>query len=259
MSRNRKSTSIADQINNILKPKELNEEKDENEAKLEDFNEHIEINNQLSDIRKQTAKHLSEIDSKYKGKVVSRKELEQQESDDLFTGSEDDEPENSIKDEEEDSEDDNMNIEEDDSDDGENNEESDNEEEVSENDEEDSEGDDDDDDYNISQYFEQQQPSNKSSGNQDKTVLLNKSSVNEEVRKGVCVQNQLKIWEILLEVRMKAQKMLITANSLPDYDSHLELCAIEESPFSEKVEESCDEIQNLMDNLLELKTTLVEK
>lgn len=247
MNRSKKKDTIADRINEILKPKDLTEEKDENEAKLENFDEHIEIN-QLSDIRKQTARNLSEIDKKYKGKVSSRKEIEAEygnsasDDEDLLTDSED---ENLSLNEEESDNSEDIGAENSDSDD-------------SEEATDDSENDDD--DFDISQFINKQQsPSDVKSTETSSTKLVNKESASNEVKKGVCVQNQLKIWEKLLEVRIKAQKMLITANSLPDFDSFIELSEIEDSAFTDKIEGACDGVYNLLDNLLELQTTLVEK
>lgn len=111
------------------------------------------------------------------------------------------------------------------------------------------------DDIDLSHFTKK--PSEEA-GHADNTVLVNEAS--EEVQKGICVQNQLKIWEKLLEVRIKAQKMLITANSLPDYDAHIALTEDDtESQFLEKCESTCDNVYGLIDNLLELQSTLVER
>jgi protein AATF/BFR2 len=124
----------------------------------------------------------------------------------------------------------------------------------------DEEEDDFEDDFDLSQFTKSKFPdSTAPKVAQDKTKIIKDESINEEIKKGVCVQNQLKIWEKLLEVRIKSQKMLITANSLPDFDSHLELVTLEDSEFSEKVEKACDGLHGLLDNLLELQSTLVNK
>lgn len=252
MNRSKKKDTIADRINDILKPKDLTEEKDENEAKLESFDEHIEIK-QLSDIRKQTARNLSEIDKKYKGKVSSRKEIEAEygnsgsADDDLLSESEDENL--SVIEEESD------NLEDIGAENSDSESNSDDSKEASD-DESDEQGD----DFDISQFINKQQTSSSVKNTEENsTKLVNKESTSNEVKKGVCVQNQLKIWEKLLEVRIKAQKMLITANSLPDFDSFIELSEIEDTEFTDKIEGSCDGVYNLLDNLLELQTTLVEK
>lgn len=213
--------SIGEAISEIYKSKDLTEEKDEIEAKVDDFDEFrgAKIQNiEFSDIRKQNVKQLSEIDSKYKGKVVSRKEL----NDDDDTNESD---ENELLDDE------------------------------------DTESEDDYGDIDLSQ-FNKDDKLNDNDGRereQDPLLIKKKSSNINEIKKGTCVQNQLKIWENLLEVRIKAQKMLISANSFPDYDAFLELSTDESNNFLEKAESTCDNIYELLDNLLNLQHVLVEK
>ena len=263
----KKKESIADEINEILKPKELTEETDEVEAKFEEFNEFEERDskvNQVSDIRRQTARSLSELDSKYKGKVVSRKELEAE--DDISDSSDNDDD---LEDEEESDIEAGSGDEVNDATDSGEEHEEDEEDQSEASDEDDSnasegsdEDDDDDfqDDFDISQYAKPQNSSSSATSPRDiKSQLLKSSSLNEEIKKGFCVQNQLKIWEKLLEVRIKSQKMLITANSLPSFDDHLELSSLDDSTFSEKVEKTCDGVHRLLDNLLELQSTLVNR
>lgn len=250
----KKKQSISDQIYDVLKPKELVEEADD-EARFEEFTEHSDAVHQLSDIRKQTAKHLSELDSKYKGKVVSRKEFEQ-ENGDFSDGSSDSSGQvenNYATDSDEDETDENVEEEDevsDQSSDGFLNS---------------SESEGDGDDFDLSQFAKPQDTSRgihstlDGSNSTSETKILRDSSLQEEIKKGVSVQNQLKIWEKLLEVRIKSQKMLITANSLPDFDAHLELSSIEDSPFAEKVEETCDGLHGLLDNLIGLQRTLTQR
>ena len=259
MSNAKKKQSISDQINEVLRPKELNEENDETEARFEEFTEHSDDVHQLSDIRKQTAKNLSELDTKYKGKVVSRKELEEDVSE-LSNGSsdEDEQPEegnNYATDSDESEKSDDELVEEE--------EEEEESEEFSGSEGEDDSNDDLGDDFDLSQFSRPQSSLRPVALNdftpdqETKTKILKDTSLNEEIKKGVCVQNQLKLWEKLLEVRIKSQKMLITANSFPDYDAHLELSSMEDPIFTEKVDRACDGLHGLLDNLLELQSTLV--
>lgn len=245
MSSTKKKQTISDKINQVLKPKELAEDVEDNEARFEEFSEHQGVDNTLSDIRKRNAKHLSELDSKYKGKVVNRKDLD---LDDASDDSSDDEASEDEANYATDSDED------DNSDSGE---------EVEENDSENSSAEEsgsdlEDDDCDISQFVK---PSTSSATvtSQESNELIKKVSLNEEIKKGVCVQSQLKMWEKLLEVRIKSQKMLITANSFPDHNAHLELSSLENSEFAEKVEKTCDGIHGLLDNLLELQSTLCNR
>lgn len=41
-----------------------------------------------------------------------------------------------------------------------------------------------------------------------------------EIEKGNCVREQLKMWENLLEMRIKLQKCLVNSNAMPQYDSY---------------------------------------
>ncbi|CRK87619.1 CLUMA_CG001415, isoform A [Clunio marinus] len=248
MSSTKSRKSISDQINDVLKPKELVEETDENEAKIEEFREFSDSTNKnvhLSSIRKQSAKNLSELDSKYKGKIVSRKEWEDESVD---------------SDELKDSEDESEKNDEcaTDSEDESNNSDVDDENESADDDMDESDGNEDDyeDDFDMLGLSEYGANSSERTSN-GKTDILKSVSLDDEIKKGVCVQNQLKIWEKLLEVRIKSQKMLITANRLPNFTDHLELSTVEDSPFAEKVDETCSSIHSLLDNLLELQRTLV--
>lgn len=249
MSSTKKKQTISDKIHEVLKPKDLAEDVEDNEARFEEFSEHQDVDNTLSDIRKRNTKHLSELDSKYKGKVVNRKDLDLDNNSD--DSSDDEQSEDEANYATDSDEDDNSGS---------------GEEDVEENDSENSSadsgseesGDDLEDDYDISQFAK---PSTSSATvtSQESNEIIKKVSVNEEIKKGVCVQSQLKLWEKLLEVRIKSQKMLITANSFPDHNAHLELSSLENSEFAEKIEKTCDGIHGLLDNLLELQSTLCNK
>lgn len=261
MSKAKKKPIISDQINEILKPKELTEENEETEARFEEFTE-LDIDNRLSDIRKQTAKHLSELDSKYKGKQVSRRELE---DDNGSSGgsdldeSDNEENLNNIDGYATDSDEENIGSD----DESESEQEQSGSEQTEDDDNSSGENSEDDpgDDYDLSQFTKSKTdtPSASSFQKQDKTELLKSKSVNDEIKKGICVQNQLKMWEKLLEVRIKSQKMLLTANSFPDFDGHLELSSINDSSFANKIDSTCEGLYGLLGNLLDLQKTLVEK
>lgn len=248
MLNTKKKQTISDKIHEVLKPKDLAEDVEDNEARFDDFSEHQDVDNTLSDIRKRNTKHLSELDSKYKGKVVNRKDLDlDNNSDDSSDDEESEDEANYATDSDED----------DNSGSGEKEVEDDSENSSADSESEDS-GSDLEDEYDISQFTK---PSTSSATvtSQESNEIIRKVSVNEEIKKGVCVQNQLKIWEKLLEVRIKSQKMLITANSFPDHNAHLELSSSENSEFAEKIEKTCDGIHGLLDNLLELQSTLCNK
>lgn len=264
MSSVKKKKSLADQINEALKPKELVEETDDNEARFEEFTEQSHADNQLSDIRKQTAKSLSELDSKYKGNVVSRAELEDEylnDSEQSDNGDELEEENFYATDSDDEAEDENLDDVDEEEQSGDEKEEESGEDKDEESNDSESEDDLEDDDYDLSQFTRPQpdKTSDSPSTAEHKNKLLKNSSLDEEIKKGISVQSQLKVWEKLLEVRIKSQKMLITANCLPDFDNHLELSTMEDSTFSEKVGTTCERLHGLLDNLLEIQSTLCNR
>lgn len=237
MSNRKKSvTAIADQINQALKPKDLYEEETECNAEIEDFDEGLDVgvkNQKLSDFRRRNAPQLHEVDRKYSGEVARRKDFEDDdvsESDDEFEQSESEAGSSEASESDKDNED----------------------EQVSSDDDEE---DDEDFNFDISQAdFSGLNEKSKSS-----LKIMDSKQIDEEIAKGQAVQNQQKIWEKLLEVRIKAQKMLTTANSLPDYDAHIELLEVDnDGEFSDKIEKAADNIHHLLDNLLDLQSTLVK-
>ena len=265
MSNKKKNQSISEEIHNILKPKEIYDDDDNEEdvPRYEEFDEHFEIDNKLSAIRKQNVKQLNELDSKYKGKVVSRKELEQEENSERSSddGS-DSEQENGVNnDYATDSDEDN--VKEDESSDQQDDMNSDHEMDSNEDEEEGSDDENsedyDDDDLDLSQFTKNKSENGHNSSVKDSTKLIKNTSANEEVQKGISVQNQLKVWEKLLEVRIKSQKMLITANSLPDFKENVNLSSNDDGQFKEKMTDAVDGLYGLLDNLLELQTTLVNR
>jgi hypothetical protein len=66
--KSQKQQSISEQINEILQPNELIEEKDDDEVKIEKFKENSGGQKRFSEIRKKTSKYLSDLDDKYKGR-----------------------------------------------------------------------------------------------------------------------------------------------------------------------------------------------
>ena len=265
MSNKKKSQSISEEIHNILKPKEIYDDDDNEEdvPRFEEFDEHFEIDNKLSAIRKQNVKQLNELDSKYKGKVVSRKEMEQEENSERSSddGS-DSEQENGVNnDYATDSDEKNSEEEEnsDQQDDMNSDEDMDSDEDDGSGEDNDDDEEDDDDELDLSQFTKNKSENGHNNSIKDSTKLIKNTSANEEVQKGISVQNQLKVWEKLLEVRIKSQKMVITANSFPDFDANVNLSTNDDGQFKEKVTGAVDGLYGLLDNLLELQTTLVNK
>lgn len=223
-----KNRSINDQIVELLKPKEIQDpEADGDEltlAKVSEFDEGIEENERkLSDFRKRNVTDVTKTDKKYKGEVVSRAELE-----DEFESSEDDNLEEEYATDTEDEEElDEEEEEEDDNDDEDENTES-----------EDSDA--------RQETFESQ-----------KTQILRPEAQSEKVRQGKAVKIQLQLWEKLLEMRIKSQKLLTLANSLPFGDTYQRLN--QDEKFMEAISSTTDTLFTLLNKHRTLQSTLVEE
>ncbi|EDX04000.1 protein Aatf [Drosophila simulans] len=232
-----------------------------------------------TDFRKRNVKLLSEQSDRYKGKISSRKELDDDEDED------DDEQELSYEESDEDDEDladfkqklkaggaedseeetaarhsesgeeseeiesnstdfqkkfeagdfkyDDYDEEEDDD---------------SEEEDQESEGDDDDDD-NDSEDEEAEDDAIKPSD------VMSKTNHQAEIQKGLAVQNQLRIWERLLELRINTQKFTSKANQLPAPDSLTKL-ASESDELQSVLNEAQERSSKLLQQLLSLQSAL---
>jgi protein AATF/BFR2 len=87
--------------------------------------------------------------------------------------------------------------------------------------------------------------------NTEETTIVPEMKTNENYQKSVSVKNQLEIWEKLLEVRIKSQKLLLTANSLPLPQSFEKLS--DSSEFDRAVEQTFANIETLLTNLQEFQ------
>lgn len=198
----------------------------------------------ISDFRKRNVNLLSEISKKYEGQVITRKELHKKSSESeiesdsdggetgvfesnlasltsKFTQADSDDSENAVSKtyngkSNSDSEDF--------SSDGEsedysiikpqkhsNSDQS--EDESDENEDEDGEG------YDISQMEEPVA---------ENFEHMKKQNVSEEAKKGVCVRNQLLVWEGLLEMRIHLQRCMNTANQMPLPETHKDMAQANE-------------------------------
>lgn len=200
----------------------------------------------LSEIRKRNAQLLDAVDRKYRGQVASRRDLEEDEDGDE---SEDDEEEDD--DSEEDSQvgallrlkvsqesDDQEGESEGSGSDGEDGESE---------DDEDDDDDFEDQDFSLGDFL--------GSTPSDSQKLIADENRQEAVQKGTCVQNQLKMWERLLEMRIKMQTCLVTANSLPHEDKFSSLSKNDQ--FKEASQKVVQTVESTLKNLLELQSTLI--
>lgn len=220
-------------------------------ARVVDFEDEYDLPDARStDFRKRNVKLLSEQSERYKGKITSRKEFEQDEDDE--ENEEDDEEElayeESDTDEEEqvesktkkatqqngfeDSEEEDSDAEEEEDDDEGDEEESGDE----EDDSEDAESDDDD--------------------AMDTSEIMKKQNQQAEIQKGLCVQNQLKIWERLLEMRINTQKLTSKVNLLPPPAT---LQSAENEELQAVMKEAQERSSKLLQQLLALQSALTQQ
>uniref|UniRef100_A0A182IJD7 Uncharacterized protein n=1 Tax=Anopheles atroparvus TaxID=41427 RepID=A0A182IJD7_ANOAO len=278
----KKSATLSDKINKLFEPEKAKDQSEESgDDTLPKFSEFDEVpeetfrNAALSEFRKRNIKFLEDIDQKYKGKVSSRKEA----LDDA--GSDDDEDDDAQEQKEYDTD-------EFDDDGGEDDdEEHEDDEEGSSGDEtyapkakslvllkpprhdEDSEASEEgtvdesyqdedesaeDQDESFSEYLARssKQPSN------GQITLIKGENQADTVNKGLAVQNQLKLWERMLEMRIKLQPCLITANSLPQANVYEKLQS-ESQEFRDKAEQTSKTVAEVMDRFLALQETLLEQ
>lgn len=80
---------------------------------------------------------------------------------------------------------------------------------------------------------------------------MSETNVRAEIEKGNCVRNQLKLWESLLEMRIKIQKCVVTSNQMPQYNTYKEFKSNME--FSKKVNETKNNLMRTLDNMLQLR------
>ncbi|KAF5891113.1 Aatf protein, partial [Clarias magur] len=244
-----------------------------------------------SGLRKRTAALLAESDKRYRGKVTSRKELQQE-----FDGSAEDDDDDDDEDIELDRD---MDEEEDDDEEEEEEEEDDENEETHLSDDDDgsqlsslvskmkgaglsfpketdfrklaegmddlgeseeddegesdegSEEDDDDDDEG------EEEEDDADDGASGGVMTFSKEKVDEEVEKGKAVKNQLALWDLMLEGRIKMQKALVTANQLPQPDTFPEFRSKGGAEYAAALKNGHKALKALQRSLLELQDLLL--
>ncbi|XP_050352626.1 protein AATF-like [Nymphalis io] len=209
----------------------------------------------ISDFWKRNVNLLSEISKKYEGQIVSRKDIDADNSEDGNSSNEDTDTYNtsfsekkakasSNDDSEEESDDYNITNSLKQLDKS-------SEEESNETDNQDEDDDDDDDEdggegYDISQMDEPAK---------EEFEHVKKQNITEEAKKGTCVRNQLLIWENLLEMRIHLQRCMNTANRMPLNDVYNELKSSNE--FADEAGVTVNNVANVLDKFLVLQNLLL--
>lgn len=284
-----KLSSIGEKINELLAPKKLLDPEynsdDETVAKTRHYESEDEQQPvaELSHIRKKNVRMLQDVDAKYSGKISSRNELdvssEYEESSDSETETGDfpmklkkldsDDGDDKIDSDDEmvDSPSKNNELNSADEDDEafgdeQQDAEQESESEASHNSDEDDNGssfDEDESDFDGGDIMPEQVDDDEKDKTDDETQKDDEKQlqINKDVEKGVSIQNQLHIWEKLLEIRIHSQKILLKANSLPSteyfeqFNSHPE--------FNDAVQRTSANVENLLTKMCTLQKALVNQ
>lgn len=93
---------------------------------------------------------------------------------------------------------------------------------------------------------------------EERSMKLINPAKEDNVRKGMAVRNQLKMWERTLETRIRSQTMLNKANSLPEGEI-LNLLSKSSEEFRTLQSETKKNIASLLDNLIEMQNCLLSQ
>ncbi|XP_051536778.1 protein AATF-like [Myxocyprinus asiaticus] len=277
------AASISQQLEDLLNPlpKFVDPEDDQDEetkAKvIENFDEGDDDEDLASgDLRKRSVALLADTDRRYRGKTTSRKDLQKE-----FDGSADEEEEDdedngmldkymeSIKDDDD---------EEDENDDkeqgGDDDEEQDDDKEDLNADDSlvskmkstdfmkltegmDDLGDSDEEDEDSAASDEEEADNEEDEEEESELRTFSKERVDEEVEKGKAVKNQLALWDLMLEGRIKIQKALMSANQLPQSQTFPEFKSRGGPKYTEALKNSHKALKALQRSLLELQDLLL--
>lgn len=282
-------SSIGEKINELLAPKKLldpeyNSDDDETIAKTRHYESEDEQQPiaELSHIRKKNVRMLQDVDAKYSGKISYRNELDMSSGYEESSDSEADVGDFSMRSKELDSDDGDDKADSDneigdgvsknielDSDDGADeaypDEEESNDSEVSQaNDDEDgteSSFDENESDFDGGDIVPEKDididDENDKSDEEPQQDDEKQLQINKDVEKGVSIQNQLQIWEKLLEIRIHSQKFLLKANGLPQTNYFHQLSSRPE--FNEAVKKTSANVENLLTKMCTLQKALVNQ
>lgn len=77
-----------------------------------------------------------------------------------------------------------------------------------------------------------------------------------DVDKGNCAREQLKLWETMLEFRIKMQKCLVGSNKMPQSEQLKSYR--EDKEFSKQLDKTTSNLGNLLNKMLDLQETLLK-
>lgn len=251
--------TLADKVNSLVTttPVTFNSDDEAEDTKAKvvdryDESDNSDSNFQISEIRRRNVDLLDQVDERYKGKKVSRKDIY-----------EDDDDEDSVVQSTSESEDEEMNSMEEESDDINNS----NNEEDMEDDDSNMEDNENDHSNEEMSYDSKMNLENDSENEDSKDILFTKQgtdiktisqiNIRADIEKGSCVRNQLKLWENLLEIRIKLQKCLITSNQMPQHDVYHNFKM--DAEYTKTADEVKNKLKILLNNMLQLQTFFLKQ
>ncbi|EFA06829.2 protein AATF [Tribolium castaneum] len=238
----KKSTgTLADKIAGILNtaPSSIDPEDEVDDATVakvveDDVEENEQEDEILSKFRQKNIDLLADLDEKYAGKKTSRKNLRDSDSEDASLGSLDDKEEEEEETETKGSASESEDVEEESS-------------------QEDSEGPESNEDLS-----EDDGELSENDNTEENFKHISDTNVSKQIKKGLCVRNQMAMWENLLEVRIQLQKCLLTANKMPQPEKFKEIKQ-SDPDFSNKVNETKNKLCDVLDKLLLLQKLLYKQ
>lgn len=239
MSKNNQQETLADKICGILNtaPVEFDPEDDDvDETRAQTVNNlqnTLEADDPLvtPSIKKNLA-FLDEEDERYAGKKLTRKDLDS--SSDKFSSEENDQ---SISD----------------------NESVENEDEEEEDGNESQEGSEDEEDDSQSGSSYESGIEDVSDHDDPNFKHMNETSVSKETSRGMCVKNQISIWESLLEIRIQLQKCLVASNKMPQFDTYKAILEASDDDYRKKSVEVTENVSKLLDSFLTLQSLCLKQ
>ncbi|XP_044264713.1 protein AATF-like isoform X2 [Tribolium madens] len=228
--KNRSTGTLADKIAGILNtaPSSIDPEDEVGDGTIakvvEDVEENEEEEEILSKFRRKNIDLLADLDEKYAGKKTSRKHLRDSDLEGSFDNEDRESGRTNSENEEEESAHEN-------SEDSESNE-------------------------GFSEDGEVLSENDNTEGN---FKHISDTNVSNQIKKGLCVRNQMAMWENLLEVRIQLQKCLLTANKMPQHAKFREIKQSADPDFSNKVNDTKSKICGVLDKLLLLQKLLYKQ
>ncbi|XP_012272029.1 protein AATF [Orussus abietinus] len=250
MSLKKKVTSLAEKISYLVTAAPTNfdsdDEIEDTRAKVvEHFDESDAVDDfQDSSFRKQNVELLDQVDERYRGTKISRKDVYEEKSGSSLN-------DDSI---EEDS-DSNLQAFQGSDSAGDDNDESDAK--TSDEDASDVSGEEENSDEVTDSEVDEDNPLRRGITQQDIIGTIPVSNIRDDVEKGNCVRDQLKLWENFLEIRIKLQKCLVTSNKMPQYDAYKNFKS--DNNFAKAAGESKQKLIDVLENMLKLQSTLLKK